>query len=77
MSTSILGVMGSVNKVLVHLCLIERSVFLCCGLEAQNPIQALKSVKKPCNTYHLNLKWARTLPLGILQEIFIDPNPIS
>jgi hypothetical protein len=27
MSTSILGGMGSVNKVLVHLCLNERSVF--------------------------------------------------
>jgi hypothetical protein len=33
--------------------------------------------KEPSNTYHLNPKWAGTLPLGIVQEIFIDPNQIS
>jgi hypothetical protein len=34
----------------------------CCGLEVQNPTQALKSVEGPGNTLHLNPKWERTLP---------------
>jgi hypothetical protein len=34
----------------------------CCGLEVQKPIQALKSVKDPGNTFDLNPKWSRTLP---------------
>ena len=33
-----------------------------CGLEVQKPIQALKSVKDPGNTFDLNPKWSRTLP---------------
>jgi hypothetical protein len=33
----------------------------CCGLEVQNPIKTLKSVKGPSNTFDLNPKWARTL----------------
>jgi len=34
----------------------------CCGLEVENPIQALQSVKGPGNTFDLNPKWERTLP---------------
>jgi hypothetical protein len=34
----------------------------CCGLEVQNPTQALKSFKDPVNTFDLNSKWERTLP---------------
>ena len=34
----------------------------CCGLEVQDPTQALKSVKGPGNTFDLNPKWERTLP---------------
>jgi hypothetical protein len=34
----------------------------CCGLEVQNPIQALKSVKGLGNTFDINPKWERTLP---------------
>jgi hypothetical protein len=34
---------------------------LCCGLEVQNPTQALKSVKGPGNIFDLNPKWERTL----------------
>jgi len=35
----------------------------CCGLEVQNPTQALKSVKGPGNTFDLNPEWEkRTLP---------------
>ena len=45
----------------------------CCGLEVQKPTQALTSVKGPCITYDLNPKWARTLPLGIVHGIFIEP----
>jgi len=33
----------------------------CCGLEVQNPTQALKSAKGPCNTFDLNYKWERIL----------------
>ena len=33
----------------------------CCGLEVQNPTQALKSVKDPGNAFDLNPKWERTL----------------
>ena len=34
---------------------------LCCGLEVQNPTQALKSVKGPGNTFDISPKWERTL----------------
>ena len=44
-----------------------------CGLEVQNPTHALKSVKGLCNTFEMNRKWTRTLPLGILDEIFFEP----
>jgi hypothetical protein len=50
-------------------------VTTCCGLEVQNPIQALKSVKGLRNTCEFNTKLGRTLPMGILQEIFIEPAP--
>jgi hypothetical protein len=47
----------------------------CCGPEVQKLTQALKSIK--ClglgNTFDLNLKWARSLPSGILHGIFIEP----
>ena len=36
-----------------------------CGLEVQKPIQALKSVKNPGNTFDLNPNWSRTLPFLI------------
>ena len=39
----------------------------------QKPTQALKSVKGPGNTFDLNPKWTRTLPLGIFHGLFIDP----
>jgi hypothetical protein len=48
-------------------------VTTCCGLEVQNPIQGLKSVKGPRNTFEFNTKLGRTLPMGILQEIFNEP----
>jgi hypothetical protein len=31
----------------------------CCGLEVQNPTQALKSDKGPDNTFDLNPKWGK------------------
>jgi hypothetical protein len=34
----------------------------CCGLEVQNPTQALKSVKDTGNTVDISLKWDITLP---------------
>ena len=34
----------------------------CCGLEVQNPIQTLKSVKGPSNGFDLNPKSERTFP---------------
>jgi len=48
----------------------------CCGLEMQKPTQALKSIKGPGNTFDLNLKWARALPLGMFHRIFIEPIPL-
>jgi hypothetical protein len=47
----------------------------CCGPEVQKPTQALKSVKGPGNTFDLNLKWIRTLPLGIFHGNAFDINP--
>ena len=47
----------------------------CCGLGVQKPTQAIKSVKGTGNTFDLNPKWARTLPLGIFHGIFIEPLP--
>ena len=44
----------------------------CCGFEAQNPTQALMSVKCPGNTFDLNPKWTRTLPVGILHGRYIE-----
>jgi hypothetical protein len=46
-----------------------------CGLEVQKPIQALKSVKDPGNTFDLNPKWSRTLPSLIYfsWDIYRDP----
>jgi hypothetical protein len=41
----------------------------------QNRIQALLSAKGHRNTFDLSRKWARTLALGILQEIFIEHTP--
>jgi len=35
--------------------------------------QTLRTVKGLGNTFDLNHKWARILPLGILHEIFIEP----
>jgi hypothetical protein len=34
----------------------------CCGLEVQNPTEALKSVTGPGNTFDIGPKWERTLP---------------
>ena len=48
-------------------------VDICHTAMVQNPTQAHMSLKGPTNTFHLNLKWARTLTLGILPEIFIEP----
>ena len=45
----------------------------CCGLEVQKPTQALKSVKGPGNTFELNPKWTRTLPLGNLDFCTSSP----
>jgi len=45
----------------------------CCGLEVQNHIQTFKSVKDMGYTFDLSAKWARTLPLGPLCGIFIEP----
>jgi hypothetical protein len=42
----------------------------CCGLQVQNPIQAIKLFIGPGNTFHFNQKWARTLPVSTLQELF-------
>jgi hypothetical protein len=42
----------------------------CSGLQVQNPIQAIKLFIGPNNTFHFNHKWARTLPVSILQELF-------
>jgi hypothetical protein len=41
----------------------------------QKLTQALKSIKGLGlgNTFDLNLKWARSLPSGILHGIFIEP----
>jgi hypothetical protein len=39
----------------------------CCGLE----------VKAPGNTFDLNPKWARTLPLEIFHVVFIEPLPFQ
>jgi hypothetical protein len=44
-------------------------------LRCRNP-RRLKAVKSPGNTFDLNPIWARTLPLEILQGMFIDPHPI-
>jgi hypothetical protein len=41
----------------------------------QNRTQALQSAKGHCNTFDLNRKWAKTLALGLLQEIFIGHTP--
>jgi hypothetical protein len=49
----------------------------CCGLEVQKPIQALMSVKGLGNTFDLNPKLARTLPLGIFHVVFIEPLPFK
>jgi hypothetical protein len=51
----------------------------CCGLEVQKPIQALKSVKGPRNTFDCNPKWARTLPSLIYfsMDIYRDPPSIK
>jgi predicted phosphatase len=49
----------------------------CCGLEVQKPIQALMSVKGLGNTFDLNPKLARTLPLGIFHVVFIEPHPFK
>jgi hypothetical protein len=38
----------------------------CCGLEVQNPTQALKTIKDPDNTVDLNPKWERKIK-GIAQ----------
>jgi hypothetical protein len=48
-----------------------------CRLEVQKPIQALKSVKDPGNTFDLNPKWSRTLPSLIYfsWDIYRDPPP--
>jgi len=46
-----------------------------CGLEVYNLTEALKSAKGLGNTFDLNHIWSRTLPLVILQEIFIGPIP--
>jgi len=45
----------------------------CCGLEVQNPTQALKSVKGPGNTFDLNAPSGKELcpPLAIVHGIFI------
>jgi hypothetical protein len=43
----------------------------CCELETQ----ALKSVKRPGNTFDLNPKWARTLPSLIYFSWDIDRDP--
>ena len=40
------------------------------------PIQALISFNGQGNTFDLNLKWARTLPLGIFHRILIEPRPL-
>jgi hypothetical protein len=47
------------------------------GLEVQKPIQALKSVKDPGNTFDLNHKWSRTLTSLIYfsWNIYRDPPP--
>jgi hypothetical protein len=42
----------------------------------QKPIQALRSFNGQGNTFDLNLKWARTLPLGIFHRILIEPRPL-
>ena len=42
----------------------------CCGFQVQNPNQAIKLCICPGNTSHINQKWARTLPVPILQESF-------
>ena len=42
----------------------------CCGLQVQNPIQAIKLFIGPGNTFHFNQKWARTLPVSTLQALF-------
>jgi hypothetical protein len=49
-----------------------------CGLEVDKPIQALKSVKDPGNTFDLNPKWSRTLPSLIYfsWDIYRDPSSI-
>ena len=45
----------------------------------QKPIQALKSVKNPGNTFDLNPKWSRTLPSLIYfsWDIYRDPPSIK
>jgi hypothetical protein len=42
----------------------------------QKSIQALRSFNDQGNTFDLNLKWARNLPLGIFHRIFIEPRPL-
>jgi hypothetical protein len=50
-----------------------------CGLEVQKPVQALKSVKDPGNTFDINPKWSRTLPSLIYfsWDIYRDPHSIE
>jgi hypothetical protein len=48
-----------------------------CGLEVQKPIQALKSVKGPGNTFDINYKWLRTLPSLIYFSWDINRAPPS
>ena len=45
----------------------------CCGLNMEKPTPALKRVEDLGNSYDLNSKRAITLPLEILQEIFMAP----
>jgi hypothetical protein len=51
----------------------------CCGLEVQEPTQALKSVKGPGNIFAGTPKWARTLPSLIYfsWDIYRDPPSIK
>jgi hypothetical protein len=57
----VLDHLGLRSKVL-HGPLTDSSATPYCGLEAQKPTKALKSVKGPGNTFDLSPKWSRTLP---------------
>jgi hypothetical protein len=48
-----------------------------CGVEMQNPFQALKSVKGPGNSFDLNPKWSTTLPSLIYFSWDIHRDPPS